>query len=188
MTAEQVRALVRGRLKLWGVLMAIRDGLQANLAEWCEIQRGGFWPSGDGIRSGNKPDSRMPAPAWFFELSLAFAKLNPGGPGPASNGRFTALARKRFNARQRVLILSFDPAFTGPAYAKHKLDLTAARKTFFEHERERAEKAAFSKRRWRLDDEIAKVLGISSRAVFDHRKDALSALTALMPDDVADVA
>lgn len=160
MTAEQVRALVRGRLKLWG-----------------EYQRYGYLPGrGDGIRSGNKPDSRLPAPDWFFDLSRAFAALNENTPIPvASNGRIKHLAQSRFTPQQRTLWLYYVEAADAPPPDMHRAD-----RTQWEHEREREQELAIKARDWRHDNVIAERLGLSARTARRYRTGAVWALALLV--------
>lgn len=101
LTAREVRRLVYARLPLWG-----------------EAQRHGWLPGrGDGIPSGNAPDSRLPAPDWLFDLSRAFASLSPTGPAPRGF-RFATLARRSLSDQQRAVYLYYVPGLlpddTGP--------------------------------------------------------------------------
>jgi hypothetical protein len=171
MASREVRSLLfKVRLPLWG------DYLQH-----------GYLPGqGDGIPSGNKPGSRLPAPVWFFDIARAFAALNPATVGLADDDNLAWLLHAPFNDEQRAVWLYYVEGLG----LELPVSLARAEKQQWAHERDRELGKAVKQRDWRGDELVAERLHCTARTAQRYRVGAVWAIAAFVqwhrPDDWLD--
>lgn len=147
----------------------VRSKLYRFLFDWGNIQCEGFLPGqGDGIHSGNKPDSRLPLPGYFTDITLAFTALNTGTRGVERGWRIPHLAKHRFNRRQQVIWLYYVDGHglvVVPKATERQL-IAMAPRIPKEPKRHTAEG----------DERVGAVLGLSGKTVEEYRHGAISTM------------
>lgn len=160
LTMKDVRRLVYARLPLWG-----------------DYLKHGYLPrhASDIGRSSTKPGSRLPAPDWLFDLSCAFAKLNPTTASYAYGAHQGWLAHVQFNDYQRTIW-----AYYVEAPDAGDIDTRSADATLFAHQREHELQHAIKAHDSKRDAAVARVLHIDSRRVRYLRQSAVWTMSTLV--------
>jgi hypothetical protein len=157
LTMRDARKLVYGLLPQWGSIL--RDGTPRRSAL-------------DALRSGSKAGSALPAPYWFFDLSRAFAALNPATSGLADEGRTAWLVHAPLTDQQRAVWHYYVDGL-GLEVA---IDTARADKQQWAHDRDRELAKAAQARDWRGDDLVAARLHCTGRTAHRHRTEAVWAM------------
>lgn len=162
----------------------VRRAVYRALPLWGDAQLHGYLPGlGDGIPSGNKPDSRLPIPDEFLDLSCAFAAMNPDPRAQPRGWRFSKAARRYFTPHQQVIWLYYSPDDDAPPP-----DTTKADAYQWEHERERERAKVVKAHDSERDALVGAALGLKSWKVRRLRSEAVWEIAAFVRWDLDEAA